>query len=71
MLSDITRSWVTRLSPGTVHRIRAETLPTPVQGDPDQSFDEVPSDPDAPTADELADLAASLIRDAIPPRPVR
>ena len=69
MLREITRSWETRLSPGAVHRIRAEAPPTPVQGDPDQSSDEVPSGPDAPTAAELAALTASLIRDIIPPPP--
>ena len=66
-LHEITRSWETRLSPSALQRIRAEAPPTPTQGHPDQCSDEAPSDPDEPTASELADLAASMIRDMVPP----
>ena len=55
---EITRSWETRLSPSALQSTRAESPPTPAQGHPDHHSDDAPSDPDEPTAAELAALAA-------------
>ena len=64
---EITLSWEARLSSRDLQRIRSEAPPTPEQGHPDRHSTAEPVDPDEPTAAELADLAASMIRDIVSP----
>ena len=69
MQYEITYSWEARLSARDLQRIRSEALPTPEQSRPDRHPAAEPVDPDEPTAAELADLAASMIRDIVLPPP--
>jgi len=69
MQREIIESWEARLTAGDLQHIRADAPPTPEQGHPDRHPASEPEDSDEPTASELADLAASLIRDIVPPPP--
>ena len=69
---EITHAWEARLSADDLQRTRIESPPTSVQQHPVRCSTEAlldPDEPNEPSAGELADLSASVIRGMVPPPP--